>query len=254
MSDVIEIIQDVTNLTVSEVVTTVSVASDGPQGPQGPTGATGATGSSGVIAVTAPITNSGTSTSANIGIDTTNFALINAANTFTTSPQQINAAASAKGLIIKANATTPGSLQEWQNSAGTVLGFIGSSGNASFATGNFSVSSIGSLNTSASLNVGGKSRLGDRNSSYGGSVEVNTVATTTIGIVVRAVASQTASLQEWQDSAAAVRMAVTKDAWLAIYNSTAPAANATSGGYLYVEAGALKYRGSSGTITTLGAA
>jgi predicted Zn-dependent protease len=49
-------------------------------------------------------------------------------------------------------------------------------------------------------------------------------------------------------------MAVTKDAWLAIFNSTAPAANATSGGYLYVEAGALKYRGSSGTITTLGAA
>jgi len=41
----------------------------GPAGPAGATGATGATGPSGVIAVTAPITNSGTSTSANIGID-----------------------------------------------------------------------------------------------------------------------------------------------------------------------------------------
>jgi hypothetical protein len=41
----------------------------GPQGATGPTGATGATGSSGVIAVTSPITNSGTSTSATIGIN-----------------------------------------------------------------------------------------------------------------------------------------------------------------------------------------
>jgi hypothetical protein len=38
-----------------------------------------------------------------------------------------------------------------------------------------------------------------------------------------------------------------------ISNGTAPTANIT-GGILYVEAGALKYRGSGGTITTLGAA
>jgi hypothetical protein len=37
-------------------------------------------------------------------------------------------------------------------------------------------------------------------------------------------------------------------------NGTAPSANLTGGGILYVESGALKYRGSSGTITTLGAA
>lgn len=43
----------------------------GPTGPTGATGATGATGSSGVISVTAPITNSGTSTSAQLGIDQT---------------------------------------------------------------------------------------------------------------------------------------------------------------------------------------
>ena len=36
--------------------------------------------------------------------------------------------------------------------------------------------------------------------------------------------------------------------------TTAPTGNPTGGGYMYVEAGALKYRGSSGTITTLGAA
>jgi hypothetical protein len=34
--------------------------------------------------------------------------------------------------------------------------------------------------------------------------------------------------------------------------TTAPSANPTGGGILYVEAGALKYRGTSGTVTTLG--
>jgi hypothetical protein len=39
---------------------------------------------------------------------------------------------------------------------------------------------------------------------------------------------------------------------LLMQNGTAPSANLTGGGILYVEAGALKYRGSSGTVTTLG--
>jgi len=41
---------------------------------------------------------------------------------------------------------------------------------------------------------------------------------------------------------------------LLMQNGTAPSANLTGGGIIYVEAGALKYRGSSGTITTLGPA
>lgn len=36
--------------------------------------------------------------------------------------------------------------------------------------------------------------------------------------------------------------------------TTAPTTNPSGGGIIYVEAGALKYRGSSGTVTTLGAA
>jgi hypothetical protein len=36
--------------------------------------------------------------------------------------------------------------------------------------------------------------------------------------------------------------------------TTAPTTNPTGGGVLYVEAGALKYRGSSGTVTTIGPA
>lgn len=36
-----------------------------------------------------------------------------------------------------------------------------------------------------------------------------------------------------------------------IANTTAPGSNPSGGGYVYVESGALKYRGSSGTITTI---
>jgi hypothetical protein len=41
---------------------------------------------------------------------------------------QVNAAASGIGLIVKANATTPGNIQEWQNSSSTVLNYIGPTG------------------------------------------------------------------------------------------------------------------------------
>jgi hypothetical protein len=57
----------------------------GPAGPQGATGATGpagANGTSGVISVTAPITNSGTSTSAQLGLDSS-VPIKSASNTFT---------------------------------------------------------------------------------------------------------------------------------------------------------------------------
>jgi hypothetical protein len=54
---------------VSPQVYTVTVSSVGAQGAKGDKGDKGDTGSSGVIAVTAPITNTGTSTSANIGIN-----------------------------------------------------------------------------------------------------------------------------------------------------------------------------------------
>ena len=41
---------------------------------------------------------------------------------------------------------------------------------------------------------------------------------------------------------------------IAINNGTAPTANLTTAGQLYVESGALKYRGSSGTVTTIASA
>lgn len=74
MSDLIVIQPQVIELTITEDVNQVVVSSVGVQGAKGDTGAqgpkgdTGDQGPSGVVAVTAPITNSGTSTSANIGV------------------------------------------------------------------------------------------------------------------------------------------------------------------------------------------
>ena len=65
------------SIIVQPIVPTLTVSGVGPQGIQGDTGSTGATGpagaagSSGIIGVTSPITNTGTTTAAQIGIDQT---------------------------------------------------------------------------------------------------------------------------------------------------------------------------------------
>jgi hypothetical protein len=143
------------------------------------------------------------------------------------------------GIVVRGLASQTADLMQWQNSAGSVLGYMTAAGDF-WVTG-----AVRSLFVTNRNNTGSYIDLGSN------VVGVYSRLAATVGLVVKGAASQTANLQEWQDSAAAVRMAVTKDSWLAIYNSTAPAANATNGGYLYVESGALKYRGSSGTVTTI---
>lgn len=53
---------------------------------------------------------------------------------------------------------------------------------------------------------------------------------------------------------AATPLPNTSTGHVAIANSAAPAGNPTGGGILFVEAGALKYRGANGTVTTVGPA
>ena len=52
-------------------------------------------------------------------------------------------------------------------------------------------------------------------------------------------------------NASGSHVTITSGGIVLIANATAPASNPTGGGYLYVESGALKYRGSSGTVTTI---
>lgn len=129
----------------------------GPTGATGPTGftgatgatgtsVTGATGSTGATGPTGPGTSLSTVVPVALGTasagsatlasaqdhvhPTTNVALLDTANTFTASPQQITIATAAnKGLIVKAAASQTANNFEVQNSAGTVISAITSSGN-----------------------------------------------------------------------------------------------------------------------------
>ena len=125
-------------------------------------------------------------------------------------------------------------------------------------------------------------------------VNLDVSGASSTGAVIRGAASQTADLTQWQDNTGAVLALVAASGSVyfpAIQNATGqnvlrfdvnrnmsmfapsggsygggnsvlyvgnagtvPTTNPTGGGVLYVEAGALKYRGSSGTVTTLGAA
>jgi len=109
-------------------------------------------------------------------------------------------------LVVQGAASQSANLQEWQNSAGTVLALVGPSGTirtpALLSTDNLNAITFG-----ATRNV----QFGSATQAFGG------------GEVVIGIRNAT----------------------------TVPTSNPTNGGVLYVEAGALKYRGSSGTITTI---
>jgi len=114
------------------------------------------------------------------------------------------------------NSTQTSNLQEWQNSGGTVLA---------------SVSQTGTLATTGGVNT---------------LLLRSTVDSVTTIYLAGSRNVQFASATPSVGGGAGV---------LGIANATTvPSSNPTGGGILYVESGALKYRGSSGTITTLGAA
>lgn len=108
---------------------------------------------------------------------------------------------------------------------------------------------------------------------------INISSASNIGLIVKAAASQSANIQEWQANDGTVIARIANDGTFAnsgdinsgvtirigsgaptgggypvlgIKNATvAPNTNPSNGGVLYVEGGALKYRGSSGTVTTI---
>jgi hypothetical protein len=154
-------------------------------------------------------------------------------------------------IIIKGLASQTANLQEWQNSAGTVLAKVDSAGGLTATQ----LNSSGDIKIQSGSNLFESSNAGPYLNFGSSALTVNhrgVISTTSF--IVKGMASQTANLQEWQNSAGTKLATVTKDAWLELGSSTAPAANSGIGGYLYVEAGALKFRGSSGTVTTIAVA
>jgi hypothetical protein len=264
-------------------------------------------------------------------------ASISSAGALTVSPSSgtaatINAAASAIGVVVKANATTPGNLQEWQSSAATVLGgrnaagqtFAGSTAAvvgstttaltsaqytsatvAVFTYGGTSLVQVGQTVTVASVTGGAYNGtwvvsavttttftvLGSgftNNAGTGGTFTLSAVGSFIAGtsaitpLVVKGAGSQSANYQEWQtstgsafctifggglshtgriDLGGSLRLGSTSQSLgggagglLAMANATTVPSTNPTGGILYVESGALKYRGSSGTVTTIAAA
>ena len=121
------------------------------------------------------------------------------ANTFTGGVQQITTASAATvGLIVKGAASQTANLQEWQNSAGTALGYMGAAGQLKGVTVSAGSDNLGAAFSAFTNGAGNK------------------------GIIVRATASQTANLQEWQNSAGSVVANITASGGAAAnyYNST----------------------------------
>lgn len=183
-----------------------------------------------------------------------NVALLNASNIFSVGQTILSGAAGTKGLVVQGSASQSANLQEWQNSAGTVLASVGSSGlinaNQGLATWDGVVADGGIGPVSGGINTGiyGYNALigyaggvekfravankgvavGRASTGNSGAVEklgvgewvtaddlatmmVTAGAATHKALVVQGYTSQTANLQEWQNSAGSVLAKVGSD-------------------------------------------
>ena len=117
------------------------------------------------------------------------------------------------GLTVKGAASQTADLQEWQDSAGTILAKI-------MSNGSFFVNSTGTSNDPIAIQRASATRFkvdpygnvfasaltaGNVVTSIAGTtVGIYTNTASSIGLIVRGATSQTANLQEWQDSAGTV--------------------------------------------------
>jgi hypothetical protein len=177
-------------------------------------------------------------------------------------------AASRIGAVIRGAASQTGNLQEWQSSAGSILARVDSVGDitarvqrstfaARFTTTDPSIAI--QVNTAATgqtgdfiqmQNSGGTAIAGITSGGRGYFADGIT------SYIVRGGDGLTAMIvgngRNVQFGSSGGSGAGGGSAVIGIANATTvPTSNPTGGGILYVEAGALKYRGSSGTITTI---
>ena len=198
----------------------------------------------------------------------------------------LNGNAAYPAITVKGIASQTANLQEWQNSAGTVLVKVGPDGTTTFGGFYTSINQFGEILTTGSRPLGiGTAQFTDT------VVSIKPTASTLIGVAVRGAASQSANLQEWQNSAGTVLSRVGSNGEISVNNllsqaggltcitlntqrnvglatnnpsfgsgqqvvfignsGLVPTTDPTGGGILYVEGGALKFRGSSGTVTTI---
>ena len=184
-----------------------------------------------------------------------------------------NTTASDTALVVKGAVSQTGALISLQNSAGTSVFNVQPLGNMEIATNIGAVSAfleIGkgrTANGATYIDFVGDTVWTDyglriiRNSGENGQGSIQNRGTGGLSLSATEIAPITFSTQNIErvrvDSVGNLLVGMTATATsstktLHLGNATVPTANPTGGGVLYVESGALKYRGSSGTVTTLG--
>ena len=144
---------------------------------------------------------------------------------------QLNSAANGK-FVIKGAASQTANLQEWQNSAGTALALVDSTGQ--LRTNNI-VALAGYSDIRINSNINALYAMGIGNiTPYTGSamLAVSTLngSTSSIGILVRGVSGQTGNLQEWQLSSGTVAASLSAYGDLIIPGSRVAIGSASLGG------------------------
>lgn len=185
------------------------------------------------------------------------------------------------GSVVKGAASQSANLQEWQNSAGTILTRIESNGRLSFdgnvgihssnaslnnmrisgGAGNIQMIVVGSTGTvtlgSARLGLGSTHRItwhGNTDGSGPGDTAISRISAGHLQINSGTV-GQFRDLSLRNILVNGISTFSDGVGVVGIGNATTvPTTNPESGGILFVEAGALKYRGSSGTVTTIAVA
>jgi len=151
------------------------------------------------------------------------------ANTFTGGVQQITTASAAtKGLIVKVSAGQSVNNQEWQSSTGV-----------------------------AETAINGTNRLSVRTTLADAGLNVGTPSAGTVGAIIRGAASQTANLQEWQNSAGSILSKIESNGAITApsltLSSTALATTSGGTGLTSYTTGDLLYSSASNTLAKLGA-
>lgn len=108
--------------------------------------------------------------------------------------QIIYPSADITGLVVKGAGSQTADLQQWQNSSASVLAKV-TAGGSIFAT---------ELKVTAGNSLGDSGGVGSYLVANTTNMSVITRTATNIGLIVKGVASQTANLQEWQNSSSTV--------------------------------------------------
>jgi len=192
-------------------------------------------------------------------IDLSGYISTSGGSTITSSSSSVNP------LIIKGAASQTANLQEWQNSSGTVLASVGSNGAISSnvqgsGTAVLSISQSGS--SKLEINQYGQS-WNSTNSSFGTyyntdggtipQVSIFPISASTKGLIIRAYPSQTANLQEWQDSSGTVTASMRSDG---LFNSywgyhTYIQPQSGTGSFMYLTSAGISVVGYSNVANTV---